>query len=120
MLDSNIRLLKEKDEEIFELRCQLNDARNFKLNNQELHDALIHDFKKTISVIGFSFIHIYMFLFDFQCRLKCCQTLVWSLTEFDHLMSTIRKVSLVISRYYLGLSGQRLSILDSTQLAPLF
>ena len=51
MADTNIRRLREKDEEIFDLRCQLSDARNFKLNNQELHDALIHDFKKTISVI---------------------------------------------------------------------
>ena len=55
MADGNIRLMKEKDEEIFDLRCQLNDARNFKMNNQELHDALIHDFKKTISVIRLKF-----------------------------------------------------------------
>lgn len=43
-------MIKEKDDEINDLKSHLNDARNFKINNQQLHDALIHDFKKTISV----------------------------------------------------------------------
>lgn len=32
------------------MRLQLAEAKNIRFNNQELHDALIHDFKKTISV----------------------------------------------------------------------
>ncbi len=46
----NSRLLRDKEEEIFDLKSQLNDAKNLKYNNQQLHDALIFDFKKTISV----------------------------------------------------------------------
>lgn len=49
MIESSNRLLKEKDEEASELKLQLAEAKNMRFNNQELHDALIHDFKKTIS-----------------------------------------------------------------------
>lgn len=50
LIDSNNRLLKDKEDEVTELRLQLAEAKNIRFNNQELHDALIHDFKKTISV----------------------------------------------------------------------
>ena len=44
------RLLKERGDEISELKSQLKDAKNLKSNNQQLHDALIHNFKLTICV----------------------------------------------------------------------
>lgn len=61
LIDVNDRLLKEKDDEIYDLKSQLNDAKNSKLNNQQLHDALIHDFKKTISVL-FIFFYLLVYL----------------------------------------------------------
>ncbi len=61
MIESSNRLLKEKDEEASELKLQLAEAKNMRFNNQELHDALIHDFKKTISVV-ISFIYFYLFI----------------------------------------------------------
>lgn len=44
-------MIREKDEEIYDLKSQLNDAKHFKVNNQQLNDALITDFKRTISVV---------------------------------------------------------------------
>ena len=61
LIESSNRLLKEKDEEASELKLQLAEAKNMRFNNQELHDALIHDFKKTISVV-ISFIYFYLFI----------------------------------------------------------
>ena len=61
LIESNNRLLKEKDEEASELKLQLAEAKNMRFNNQELHDALIHDFKKTISVV-ISFIYFHLFI----------------------------------------------------------
>jgi hypothetical protein len=49
-------LLKEKDDSLTDLRLQLAEAKNMRYNNQELHDALIQDFKKTISVKLVAFI----------------------------------------------------------------
>ena len=63
----NARILKEREEECYSLRCQLADAKNIKFNNQELHDALIADFKKTISVI---FCFIFLILFSKKYRKK--------------------------------------------------
>jgi hypothetical protein len=60
--------LKEREEEIFDLKSQLNDAKNIKINNQQLHDALIHDFKKTISVC-FNVILFNTFFFGFNFAL---------------------------------------------------
>lgn len=65
--------MKEREEEIFDLKSQLNDAKNIKINNQQLHDALIHDFKKTISVcftcilltFFFNMLHVLEFLIKF-------------------------------------------------------
>ena len=39
-----------RGDEIFDLKSQLNDAKKFKFNSQQLHDALIHNFKLTICV----------------------------------------------------------------------
>ena len=51
--------MKEREEDIFDLKSRLNDAENFKINNQMLHTALIHDLKKTICVC---FIKILLFI----------------------------------------------------------
>ena len=50
MNEINSRILNEKDDEILDLKSQITDIKNFKLNNQQLNDALIQDFKKTITV----------------------------------------------------------------------
>ncbi|RNA16350.1 hypothetical protein BpHYR1_053577 [Brachionus plicatilis] len=44
------QMIKEKDDEILDLRAQLTDAKNFKMNSQQIQDALIEDYKRTISV----------------------------------------------------------------------
>ena len=59
LIESSNRLLKEKDGEVSELKLQLAEAKNMRFNNQELHDALIHDFKKTISV---AISYLYLFI----------------------------------------------------------
>ena len=46
----NARHLKEKDDEIYDLKCQLTNVQNIKINSQELHEHLIYDYKKTITV----------------------------------------------------------------------
>jgi len=69
----NSRLLRDKEEEIFDYKSQLNDAKNLKYNNQQLHDALIFDFKKTISVCPAALASLIYLFFSFESsiRKKC-------------------------------------------------
>lgn len=50
MIEANNRSLRDKEDEVNDLKIQVAEVKNVRFNTQELHDALIHDFKKTISV----------------------------------------------------------------------
>ena len=50
MLEFNERMIKDKENEIYELRSQLNQANHLKTQSQQMQETLVFDFKKTISV----------------------------------------------------------------------
>lgn len=70
-----MKLLYQKDAEIYNLKREVTDLKNNKLNKQEISDVLMNECKETISVSfnNYSFIYekrISSFFFTSLSRLK--------------------------------------------------
>jgi hypothetical protein len=56
-----MKLLYQKDGEIYNLKREFTELKSKKLDKQEINDALINEFKETISVSFYNY-----FCFDFE------------------------------------------------------